>query len=104
MRNDNLNGVYACTRRDDAIIYSLSINPDQSGQRSWFTSWESNQSSVILEKGSVDLEQEGYLYRLPSDSFRQIDQYQWISEVCVKPLSCEVIKPIDYDHWIKRKL
>lgn len=98
---DKLNAIYASDQRNYAIMFALTIKPNDKGERAWSIFWKPDEIEVVIKEGKLDLAEEGYLYRLPSDTFRQVDEFQWVSDVSVKPLDYEIIRPIDQINWIK---
>lgn len=98
--NDRLNSVYASDERNYAIMFALNILADKKGVKGWSISWTPDLLKVVIEEGKLDLTTEGYLYRLPSDTFRKVERFQWVSDIPVKPIECEIIKPTDHLHWI----
>ena len=56
-----------------------------------------------LEEAAHDLDRPGYVYVLPSDSFEQVDPWQWASSEPVKPVDVIRIDPNEYAHWIRDK-
>ncbi len=101
--NNRLNSVYASDERNYAIMFALNIFPNHQGERTWSISWTPELMEVVITNGKLDLTTEGYLYRLPSDTFRQVEHFQWVSDVPVKPLECQIIRPKDHLHWIRYK-
>lgn len=99
--NDRLNSVYASDERNYAIMFALNILTDEKGVTGWSIYLTDDLLEVVIEKGKLDLKTEGYLYRLPSDTFRQIERFQWVSDVPVKPLEWEIIRPTDHLHWLE---
>ncbi|MBE9211902.1 hypothetical protein IQ247_04060 [Plectonema cf. radiosum LEGE 06105] len=99
--NDRLYSVYASDERNYAIMFALNIFLDEKGERSWSIFRTADSLEVVIETGKLDLTTQGYLYRLPSDTFRQVERFQWVSDVPVKPLECEIIKPKDHLHWLR---
>ncbi len=96
--SDRFNAIYASDLRIYAIVFALTIYPNQSGLRSWSLSYTQKGFEVIIEAGNIDLTRKGYLYRLPSDTFRQVSRYQWVSDIPVRPLDYEIITATDYIH------
>ncbi len=43
----------------------------------------------------------GFLYTVPSASFEQIDDEQWISYSSVEPCDKVRINPKDFLHWLR---
>ncbi|MCK4552772.1 hypothetical protein KAT80_01035 [Candidatus Pacearchaeota archaeon] len=43
-----------------------------------------------------------YLYKLSSKTFKQIDNWQWVSKESIKPLKVERLKTSDYIHMIRK--
>lgn len=98
--NDRLNCLYASDERNYAIMFALNILADEKGVTGWSIHQTANLLEVVIETGKLDLTTEGYLYRLPSDTFRKVESFQWVSDVPVKALECEIIRPIDHLDWI----
>lgn len=54
------------------------------------------QSKTFLEYGSLDPNGIGYVYKIKSDTFTKIDDWQWVSSVSVVPEEVITIKVSDY--------
>jgi hypothetical protein len=92
--------IYAAATIDEVIPFALPIRwyPDTpNGKRSF--SCSNGKTNLIY--GSLNPNGIGYVYKIKSDSFNKIDQWQWIStEVCC-PIEIFEIKVHDYLHTIK---
>ena len=107
---DQLTSVYATHLRNIAIAFSLPIAPDENGGLSFSIDLgvehpedlnDRFEPRIDLEVGLIDLKRSGYVYVLPSDSFDQIDVWQWASRVPVEPLDVIQIDPKRYVHWVR---
>ncbi len=56
---------------------------------------------VVLKNCEIDWEHKGYLYKVKSETFKNVDSLQWVSEVSVKPVEVIIIDPKNYRTWIK---
>ncbi len=110
--HDKLEAVYATHLRNIAIAFSLPIRPIENGGFSFGVDLgierpedlnDDVEPRVDLEVGSLDLSRSGYVYVLPSDTFEQVDVWQWASSQPVKPLDVILIDPNLYAHWIRDK-
>lgn len=97
---DSLCAIYASHDRNFAIPFSLPIVVDKNNNCFWELSFEDGNPKIIIKTGKLDTSQVGYLYKVPTDTFEQIDKYQWISFKPVKPIEYEIIDPKEYLHWI----
>ena len=97
---DCLNAVYATHIRNLAIVFSLPFTPNENGNLSFRVSLQADKPEIRLEAGSLDASRAGFLYMVPSDSFEQLDDEQWVSYGPVEP--CEKIQtnPKDFLHWL----
>lgn len=102
---DKLVAVYATHSKEFAIPFALPLEADDVGHLGWFLEFpdELDHPVVALKAGVVNFARKGYLYRLPSESFEQIDELQWVSYAPVTPLDVSVIDPNDYAHWIRKE-
>ena len=107
---DQLTAVYATHLRNIAIAFSLPIRPIDGGGFSFGVDLgverpedldENTEPRIDLEVGSLDLTRPGFVYVLPSDTFEQVDAWQWASRVTVEPLNVIRIDPKRYAHWIR---
>jgi hypothetical protein len=98
---DKFNAVYASHIRNTAIAFALPITPDHNGNRSISISFTDDWiPKITIKAGNFDNTGEGYLYKLPIDTFEKIDDWQWVSFIVVKPFDFEIIYAKDYEHWI----
>ena len=95
---DMQRGVYATNKKNRAIAFGLISQKDVKG------------SKLNFPKGKVigtvfngwPKQKYFYLYKLPSKTFKQIDNWQWISKEKVKILKVEKLKTSDYIHMIRK--
>ena len=97
---DSLCAIYASQDRNFAIPFALWIMTDKSNSCVWELSFEDGNPKIIIKTGKLDTSKVGYLYKVPKDTFKQIDEYQWVSYKLVKPIDYEIIDPREYLHWI----
>ena len=93
--------IYAGTKFEHVIPFALPIRwyPDNpSGKRAFSCEvcLHPPQSKTFLEYGSLDPNGIGYVYKVKSDSFTKIDDWQWVSPVAVVPEEVITIKVSDY--------
>lgn len=107
---DKLTAVYATHLRNIAIAFSIPITPNENGGFSFGIDLrverpedlnDNIEPRIDLEAGSIDLDRPGFVYVLPSDSFEQIDVWQWASTVPVEPVDVIRIDPKQYMHWVR---
>lgn len=99
--HNRLCAVYASHKRQFAIPFALPITPDADGKCFWRFNFEDEEPRIKIKEGWLDPTREGYLYRVPVDTFKKVDDYQWVSSVPVTPLDYEIIHPWDYLHWFE---
>lgn len=63
-------------------------------------SFSCNSEKTFIDYGSIDQNGKGYVYKLKSDAFREIESGQWISETEVVPEEVYEINFKDYWHTI----
>ena len=97
---DRLNAVYATHIRNLAIVFSLPFTPNENGNLSFRVSLQADKPEIHLEAGSLDASRPGFLYMVPSDSFEQLDDEQWVSYGPVEPCGKIQINPKDFFHWL----
>ena len=98
---DRLNAVYATHIRNLAIVFSLPFIPNENGNLSIQVSSQADEPDIHLEAGSLDLSRLGFLYIVPSDSFEQLDDEQWVAYGPVEPCSKVQINPNEFLHWLR---
>lgn len=93
--------IYAGTKFEYVIPFALPIRrypDDPSGKRAF--SCEiclcPPQSKTFLNYGSLNPNGIGYIYKVKSDRFIKIDNWQWVSSVAVVPEEIFTIKVSDY--------
>ena len=100
---DRLNAVYATHIRNLAIVFSLPFTPNENGNLSFRVSLQADKPEIHLEAGSLDASRPGFLYMVPSDSFEQLDDEQWVSYGPVEPCGKIQTNPKDFLHWLQCK-
>ena len=73
-KDDQLNAIYATTCRDLAVVFALSLIPDDNGQIYWSTERSSNNRFLMkISCGKLNLKREGYLYKVPVNNFKKVE-------------------------------
>ena len=98
---DRLNAVYATHIQNLAIVFSLPFIPNENNNLSFQVSFQTDEPEIHLEAGSLDMSRPGFLYTLPSASFGQLDDEQWVSYGPVEPCGKVRINPKDFLHWLR---
>ena len=91
--------IYAAETMDEVIPFALPIRwyPDNpSGKREFSV----KNGNVFIKYGSLNPDGIGYIYKLKSDSFEKLDEWQWVSQVDVTPDDIICIKVRDYIHRV----
>ena len=91
--------IYAAETVNEVIPFALPIRwyPDNPTGKRVF-SVESGKT--FIEYGSLDPNGVGYIYKLKSDSFERLDEWQWISQADITPEEIICIKVRDYIHTV----
>jgi hypothetical protein len=63
--------------------------------------WSMRGDRLEISQGSLDPNGIGYLYRLATDGFEQINPAVWICREPVTPLDYEVIRSADFAHLLQ---
>ena len=98
---DRLCVVYASHMRNFAIPFALPIKQDQDQKRYWYMYFKRGEPRILIKTGWFDVSKLGYLYKVPIDSFVQIDDFQWISYDPVKPFDFDIIHSKNFIRWIE---
>ena len=88
--------VYACEDFNSVIPFALPIRwyPDNpAGKRSF----SCHEGKVLIEYGSLNPKGFGYVYKVSSEHFEKIDDWQWVSDKEIQPI--EIIKINVEDYW-----
>ncbi len=91
--------IYAAETIDEVIPFAFPIRwypDDPTGKRAFRV----DGGKVFIEYGSLDPNGVGYIYKLRSDSFEKLDEWQWISKVEVIPDEIIRINVKDYIHKV----
>lgn len=94
-----LTAVYATHIREIAIAFAALMPLPEKGRSSWRLSIEQDGSPQIKYlAGRPNLGGVGYVYRLPSETFEPLDEYQWVSFVPVVPV--DIMVPIELNYIV----
>ena len=91
-----LTAVYATDKKDAAIVMGII-----SGALTSSMHFYKRKAKGIIYEGWPKRE-EVFLYYLPSNNFKQIDNWQWTSDLPVKPIKIQKLKIEDYIHLIRK--
>lgn len=92
--------IYAAKSAKEVIPFALPIRwyPDTpEGKRNFECSF----GTTKLNYGSLDPEGKGYVYRLKSDGFKRVDDFQWVCDKSVNYLEKMEIKVKDFLHTVE---
>jgi hypothetical protein len=93
-------GIYACEYPEEVIRFAIPIRwyPDNpTGRRLWSCLSEGR---LVIEYGSIDPYGIGYIYKISSENFDKIDNWQWMSTKETPIIEATKIKVEDYWHLI----
>ena len=96
---ESLMAIYAADSIEKVIPFALPIRwyPDNpSGKRSF----ECNDGMTKLLYGSLNPDGVGYVYKVKSDTFEKLDDWQWVSKESCVPVEVLEIKVRDYLHTV----
>jgi len=91
--------IYACEDFKSAIPFALPIRwyPDNpTGKKSF----SCRKDKILIEYGSINPNGVGYIYKISSEYFEKIDDWQWITSKEIQPIEVTKIKVEDYWHNI----
>ena len=97
---ESMLAIYAAETMEDVVPFALPIRwyPDTpNGKRSF----ECEDGKTKLIYGSLNPNGVGYIYKVKADTFRKIDQWQWVSEAACVPVEVVEIKVQDYWHTVE---
>ena len=89
-------GIYATPIREQALMFTLGIVPDEKGRRFAMAGRAPFPMKLIYVYGRPNVGGKGYLYTLDPSSFREVALYQWVAEGPVSPLDIQEINVDDY--------
>lgn len=97
---ESLRAVYAAGTPREVIPFALPIRwyPDSPEGKRDFTC-EDGKTKLLY--GSLDPDGVGYLYKIRSDSFEKIDEWQWVSVRECVPVEITEIRVRDYLHTVE---
>lgn len=84
-KNESMNAIYAAESLRDVIPFAVPIRPYPDSPEGKYT-FSCDAGQMVVEYGYVDTKREGYVYRLKADTFRKVDEWEWITEVPVEPM------------------
>jgi hypothetical protein len=96
-----LTGVYASPQRAYAIAFALPILPNAKGELAWTVKFEAEFPKIRVKAGALQEDGIGYVYRLATAPFQELDELQWITYETVIPVGHEVIQAKDFLAWIE---
>jgi len=91
--------IYACEHFSSVIPFALPIRwyPDNpTGKRSF----SCHRDKTLIEYGSIDPNGVGYVYKINSEYFEKIDDWQWTTTKEIHPIEITKINVADYWHNI----
>lgn len=91
--------LYACADFNSVVPFALPIRwyPDNpAGKRSF----SCHKDKTLIEYGSINPDGVGYVYKINSDHFEKIDDWQWIATEEIRPIEVTKIRVEDYWHNI----
>lgn len=103
INNSNaLYGVYATHIRDIALAFTLGGIPDETGTVSMRIELQNTDPiKMVYIHGHPNFSGKGYLYKLSSKRFKQINIYEWICNQTVEPLTVTEINVDDHLHLFR---
>ena len=87
--------IYAAETIEEVIPFALPIRwypDDPTGKKSF----SCKNGKTNIEYGSLDPNGVGYIYKLRTDSFEKLDEWQWVSKTEVVPVEVICICVKDY--------
>jgi len=97
---DCFKAVYAVERKVLAIPFCFKL-VNISNNSSFNIDTDKEIPEITLKNCEIDWEHKGYLYKVKSNNFVNIDSLQWTSKAIVKPVEITVIDPNEYRAWVK---
>lgn len=97
---ESMLAIYAAETIKEVIPFALPIRwyPDTpDGKRAF----ECDGGKTKLIYGSLDPNGVGYIYKVKADTFKKIDQWQWVSQKACVPVEVIEIKVKDYLHMVE---
>ena len=94
-------GIFACEHWAEVIRFAMPIRwyPDEpGGKRVWSFLPE---GKLVIELGSINPFGIGYIYKISSENFEKMDNWQWISTKETSVINSTEIKVEDYWHLIE---
>lgn len=91
--------VYAVAVKEWAIPFALTFQPTAEGAI-FSVDIECSPPRIRLKNAVVEWDRSGYLYILPSDTFEQVDEQQWVSYSKVVPIHIERVDPEAFREWV----
>jgi len=87
-------GIYAYADFKMAVPFALTVNPFENGSMSIYV--DDDTGDVTISAGILDDGADGYVYKVPADTFEKLDEKQWLSKEEVTPLGVTVVHTEDY--------
>ncbi len=97
---ESLRAIYAAETFRDVVPFALPIRwyPDSPEGKRDFTC-EDGRTKLLY--GSLDPDGTGYIYKVKSEFFQKIDEWQWVSTRECVPVEITEIKVRDYLHTVE---
>ena len=94
------NAIYACENPDYVITWALPFRYYPDGPGGWRDVEMTGYGKTYVKYGTLDPNGYGYIYKVSSENFEKIDNWQWISRQEVTPQEVTKIWVKDYQHMI----
>lgn len=87
---ESMKAIYAAESLRDVVPFAVPLRwyPDSPEGKKAFTC---DAGKMFIEYGYVDINRDGYIYRVKSDTFKKIDEWEWVSEEEIVPEEILVI-------------
>lgn len=97
---ESMLAIYAAEKFQEVIPFALPIRwyPDSPEGKRDFTC-DGGRTKLLY--GSLDPDGIGYIYKVKSDFFKKIDEWQWVSDRACIPVEITEIRVRDYLHTVE---
>ncbi|MBI2054720.1 MAG: hypothetical protein HYT39_01320 [Candidatus Sungbacteria bacterium] len=100
-KDDRRRAVFATDNKFMACIFALGPVPSKNKCRWGFDADIKGKTRIYIYKGRLNPSGRGYVYKLPSKTFRKSYGHQWTSTKSVIPIGCETVKKSDFKNKIR---
>ena len=97
--NGGETAVYAYETPEACKPFALHYLPDEAGKLSLWIDDVTHR--VRMSAGRVDWERDGWIYKLPAETFTRLDECQWVSYAPVEPLEAIPFRAEDYREMVE---